>query len=107
MHRLVLGTSVSDTETKETISALYSRCGYCLDPHSAVGWRAVDILASKLPKVPVIVVSTAHPAKFAETVEAITGPVGVPPALLHILERNVENINILAKLEALKEFLLD
>ena len=111
MRRLILGAAVSDTETKETISYIYSRCGYCLDPHSAVSWRALDMCSlqgSLLQKnAPAIVVSTAHPAKFTETVEAITGPVAVPPALLHILERNVENINILAKLEALKESLLD
>jgi threonine synthase len=108
MRRLILGASVSDEETRETISEVYSRRGYYLDPHSAVGWRAADKLreAGKLPDGKALVIlSTAHPAKFAETVEPLTGPVPVPPSLQKAMERTVESRIIPAELGALKECL--
>ena len=101
MRRLILGTSVSDAETKETISEVFSSWGYYLDPHSAVGWRAVDIAAN----APAVVVATAHPAKFAETVEALTGLVPVPPSLLKVMERTVDAKTIPVELEILKQCL--
>jgi len=106
MRRLILGASVTDAETRETIAEIFSRSGYYLDPHSAVGWRAVDHLAGGLPaKTPRVIVSTAHPAKFAETVEPLTGPVPVPVSLQKAMERTVEAVTIPAELEALRDCL--
>jgi len=110
MRRLILGASVSDDETRETISNVFSRWAYCLDPHTAVGWRAVDKLKASAALADrnaqaVAVLSTAHPAKFAETVEPITGPVPVPLSLKKAMERTVTVRTIPVQLEALKEYL--
>jgi threonine synthase len=107
MRRLILGASVTDEETRQTIAAVYNSRSYFLDPHSAVGWRAADRLAEagKLEAGPVAVLSTAHPAKFAETVEPLTGPVPVPVSLKKAMERTVEASVIPAELSALKELL--
>ena len=108
MRRLILGYSVTDEETRRTISEVFSRHGYYLDPHSAVGWHAVDKLRNSgaLGKdAPVAVLSTAHPAKFAETVEPITGPIPVPPSLKKVMERTAEFRTIPVSLDALKECL--
>jgi threonine synthase len=107
MRRLILGASVTDGETRETITGVHSRWGYFLDPHSAVGWRAADRLfeTGKLDAGPLAVLSTAHPAKFAETVEPLTGPVGVPASLKKAMARTVEARTIPAELDALKECL--
>ena len=110
MRRLILGSFVTDDETLKTISEVFSRWSYYLDPHTAVGWRAVDKLkeAGKLAvgnAHPIAVLSTAHPAKFAETVEPITGPVPVPLSLQKAMERTVDVRTIPAELEALKEYL--
>jgi threonine synthase len=106
MRRLILGASVTDEETRRTIAAVHGGRGYFLDPHSAVGWRAADYLAEagKL-EAPIAVLSTAHPAKFAETVEPLTGPVPVPVSLKKAMERTVESSVIPAELSALKELL--
>jgi threonine synthase len=104
MRRLILGASVTDDETRKTIAEVFSRWAYYLDPHSAVGWRAVDKLDAARDRA-VVVVSTAHPAKFAETVEPITGPVPVPPSLKAAMERSVEAKTIPVELEALKNCL--
>ena len=93
MRRIILGISVSDEETRRTISQVYERWGYFLDPHSAVGWEGVDKLLreQRLSAGPLGILSTAHPAKFAETVEPLTGPVPVPSVLAKALERTVES----------------
>jgi len=108
MRDIIMGASVSDSETKETISEVFSRCGYYLDPHSAVAWKAADKLreAGKLAKEKALVIfSTAHPAKFAETVEPLTGPVPVPSSLQKAMERTVKAKTIPADSEALKDVL--
>jgi len=108
MRNIIMGASVSDDETRKTISEVFSRYGYYLDPHSAVAWKAADKLieAGKLVKERALAVfSTAHPAKFAETVEPLTGPVPVPLSLQKAMERSVEAKVIPAKLEALKDVL--
>ncbi|KAK0705651.1 putative threonine synthase [Lasiosphaeris hirsuta] len=61
---------VSDPQTLETIKDFYSKVGYVLDPHSAVGvTAALRSLDRTGPAVPHISLSTAHPAKFAGAVE--------------------------------------
>jgi len=115
MRRLLLGASVTDDETRQTISDVYARWHYYLDPHSAVGWRAADklkeagALRSGKPAgekaQSMAILSTAHPAKFAETVEPLTGPVPVPLSLQKAMERIVEASTIPAELDALKELL--
>jgi threonine synthase len=106
MRLLILGASVTDSETCETITQVFSRTGYYLDPHTAVAWRAADRLFKtntfSIGETPVIV-STAHPAKFAEIVEPLTGPVPVPETLTRVMERTVKAEIIPAKFEALRE----
>lgn len=64
---------VSDQETLDAIRALYRDVGYVLDPHTAVGVEAARRSAARLaaepaPAVPIVSLSTAHPAKFAGAV---------------------------------------
>jgi threonine synthase len=108
MRRLILGVSVSDEETRETIAAVHRGAGYFLDPHSAVGWKAADKLYRRglLEAGPLAILSTAHPAKFAETVEPLTGPVPVPPSLAKAMERQPESRSIPADPGLFKEVLL-
>jgi threonine synthase len=107
MRRVIIGASVTDEETRRTIAGVHRDHGYFLDPHSAVGWRAADNLgeAGKLETGPLAVLSTAHPAKFAEPVEPLTGPVPVPVSLKAAMERTVESRVIPAELSALKDLL--
>ena len=101
---LVFGIHVNDEETRETIAEVYKK-GYCLDPHSAVGWKAAERLEQKgaLDKDKATVVCTAHPAKFAETLEELDIQAPLPASLEKVMERRVESITIKAEFEALKE----
>jgi threonine synthase len=108
MKEAVLGASVSDDRTRETIRRVYDEDGYVLDPHSSVGWTAADMLLERglLDSGPLGILSTAHPAKFAETVEPLTGPIPLPPSLARAMERKPESRGIPADIDALKELLV-
>jgi threonine synthase len=109
MRRLILGVFVSDAETRETIVKVHGETGYFLDPHSAVGWRGVDKLLAEnklvLSEGPVGVLSTAHPAKFSETVEPLIGPAPLPDSLARAMGRTVQSQTIPAEVGALLDIL--
>lgn len=72
--RVIKGTSVSDDETLETIRTVYEKTGYIADPHTAVGLEGIRRHRNKTDNPgPSVILSTAHPAKFADTVEAAIG----------------------------------
>ncbi|MDR0554552.1 MAG: threonine synthase [Treponema sp.] len=100
LRRIVRGVSVTDEETRQTIAGVYRQTGYFLDPHSAVGWKAADT-AVNAGFGATAVLATAHPAKFSETVEPLTGPIPVPPSLKTVMEREVRAQTIPAELSAL------
>lgn len=54
-----------DKQIEDTISAVWERHHYRLDPHTATAWRAGDETRSDRPQ---LVAATAHPAKFDDTV---------------------------------------
>jgi threonine synthase len=105
MRGMIRGVSVSDDETRKTIAQVHDQYGYFLDPHGAVGWKAVDTLAGRLEAGPAAVLATAHPAKFSETVEPLTGPIPVPIAIKTALERTARAGTIPAELTALADAL--
>lgn len=68
---------VDDTRTAATISRLHEEQGVLIDPHTAVGLAAaLEVRADH--SVPMVVLGTAHPAKFPAAVEQASG---VHPAL--------------------------
>jgi threonine synthase len=69
MRSVVQAAKVTDEETIQTLQQVYQRTGYLLDPHTAVGWHASDILGGPGD----VIVATASPLKFAEEVFEKTG----------------------------------
>ncbi len=61
-----------EDETAATIRAVLRETGQFIDPHTAVG-VAVAEKESRDPAIPMVVLSTAHPAKFPDAVEAACG----------------------------------
>jgi threonine synthase len=91
LRRLIIAAAVTDDQTRETIRAVHQKTGYILDPHGAVGFCAASLLEERglLAGCPVAVLETAHPAKFAQTVEPLTGPIPLPPQLREAESRAV------------------
>jgi threonine synthase len=63
---------LDDDETLAEIRRTYEESGYLVDPHTAVGIGAAR-RARIDPVVPIVCLSTAHPAKFPDAVERATG----------------------------------
>jgi threonine synthase len=76
ISKVMVGTTYTDDQIRETLLSVFNTTGYLLDPHGAVGYRALDDLLK--PDETGIFLETAHPAKFTETVEAIVGQENVP-----------------------------
>lgn len=87
LRRDLKGRRVSDRETRACIRRVYRDSGYVLDPHSAVGFQALEAELVGTPELSGILLATAHPAKFAEVVEPIIGEeIPLPPSLAAALE---------------------
>ncbi len=70
----VWGTSVSDEVTKTRLREIYDTYGYTACPHTAVGLEAAARYREATgDEAPMIVLATAHPAKFVDTVETALG----------------------------------
>jgi threonine synthase len=68
----VRGVTVSDPVTESCIAEVFERTGYVLDPHTAVAYES-SMRHDASPERPVVVLATAHPGKFPETVEGAIG----------------------------------
>ena len=105
MQELIRGCSVTDDETLASMRRVFDATGYLADPHTAVGLEAVRRLRGEAGEEgPVVVLSTAHPAKFPEIVEDALGIVPEAPArLAELWERGVSVQKIEPTLTALRE----
>lgn len=101
------GYSFTDGETLDGMRSLYTRYGYVADPHTAVGY--LGVIRSRRGDVSSvgIVLATAHPTKFAESVRAAIGQeIELPERLRATLERPKQAIRLPATDTALRAFLL-
>jgi threonine synthase len=90
------GHRVDDSGTLAEIGDTYKRTGMLIDPHTAVAVAAARAALSRdRSTAPMIALGTAHPAKFADTVERATGiRPPLPPALAEIMQRK-EQVTVL------------
>lgn len=138
IKNLMAGFWVNDAETLESIENCSYKTGYTLDPHGAVSWRAWDEirkgamknllngikrqegqtgLVNSVPawgkkagdgKCTGIILETAHPAKFGETVEKALGhdPV-IPERLEKVLHLPDKSIPMEKDFRSFKEWLME
>jgi threonine synthase len=83
LRELFSAHAVGEHETDMTIRSLVEETGVLADPHTAVAVAAARA-ESGLGPWPMIVLSTAHPAKFPEAVERASGRVPEQPERLRL-----------------------
>jgi threonine synthase len=97
------GARLDDEETLAVIADLHRRHGLLVDPHTAVAIGVADHL--RRPGETVITLSTAHPAKFPDAVEAATGVrPELPPRLTGIFERDERFVVLPNDLAVVEDF---
>jgi threonine synthase len=98
---------IDDQGTLAAIADCRKRFGETIDPHTAVGY-AVAQQRRRDPAVPMVVLATAHPAKFPDAVQKATGErPALPPRLADLLERTERMDGLANDAEVLKAMIED
>ncbi len=105
IHEVLQSVTVTDTETIDTMRVVYDRYGYMLDPHGAVAYKAFEKCAE--PHQKGIMLETAHPVKFPDTVQKATGiEPEIPAAIQPLFHLQKQALEIQPSFAVLKEWLL-
>jgi threonine synthase len=89
----------TDAEIPGIIKTVHAKYGYICDPHTACGFKD---LASDRPNV---VLATASPAKFPETIKSAIGVEPTDPSLETLKSRPLAKHNIAATPAAIRAFI--
>jgi threonine synthase len=92
-----------DAETLATIARIHRDTGRLIDPHTAVA-----VAAAPKSDGPVVILSTAHPAKFPDAVKQATGQTPPLPPRLAGLYEGEERLDILPnQLAAVRDYIVN
>ena len=98
----------SDADTRQMIQTTKMESGYLVDPHTAVGMLGLQLYRYETNSTAQgVVLSTAHPGKFADVVEPIVGEkLSLPDQLQSAMKKEKSAIFMSNQYSDLKEFLL-
>ncbi len=106
LRELFSADRAEEQEVAATIRAWMREAGYCADPHTAVA-LAVAEKETRDRSVPMVVLSTAHPAKFPDAVKAACGVTPALPEWLGDLATRKERVTVLPADQAqIEQFVL-
>ncbi len=92
-------------QAREMIADLHARSAYLADPHTAVGVHVARRNAD--PDTPMVVLATAHPAKFASAVAAASGVVpALPDRLADLMDRPERFTRVPSNLKMVEDHIL-
>jgi threonine synthase len=94
LRALFTADRADEDESAAEIRAWMREANYCVDPHTAVA-LAVAEKETRDPSVPMVVLSTAHPAKFPDAVKAACGVTPALPDWLADLPKRKERVTVL------------
>jgi threonine synthase len=96
MRALFTADRAFEDETAAAIRTTLRETGYLIDPHTAVAVAVAEKESRERdPAIPMVVLSTAHPAKFPDAVEAACGVRPALPDWLAGLEGKTERSTVL------------
>lgn len=108
VSNIISGYTITDEITMQTITNVYREFNYILDPHGAVAYNAIEQYLQLHPNQKGIILETAHPVKFSETVEAAIGKdIEVPESAKTLFGKIKKSIKLKADFKSLKQYLLD
>jgi threonine synthase len=99
----------NDDATLQAMARIYKATGYLLDPHGAVGYLGLaDYRLKQTDPQPGIILETAHPGKFPDSVEKSCGfSIDLPAALAAVLEKEKNATPLSADFAEFKNFLIN
>jgi threonine synthase len=103
MRQMFRGVGVDEDETARTIVSTLAATGELIDPHTAVGVAA--LARAKDAPGPVVVLSTAHAAKFPDDVAKVAGVTPqLPPGAADLADRPERFQRLPAETETIKGY---
>ena len=109
LKKVVSGYSFTDNETKKALKEIYNNSHYIADPHGAVSYLGLKAYLEDQNNEDFygIFFETAHPIKFAPTVEStLKIKLDPPPQLKNIMEKTKLSLPI-NDYQSLRNFLLE
>jgi threonine synthase len=115
MRNEISSYSFDDDQTRETIKEIHSNFQYIIDPHGAVGYLGLNAyleeLKAKEKKKKTtfnsIILETAHPSKFFDTVkETLNIDMVIPERLEKCLKKEKNAVTLSKEFEDLKSYLM-
>lgn len=101
----ISGAAYSDQQIADTMRECLSSTGYLLDPHGACGYRALQ--EGLREGETGFFLETAHPAKFKQVVDGITGgDVEIPSRLAAFMQGEKKSVPMPKDFPSFKEYLL-
>ncbi|MEO9871207.1 threonine synthase [Ekhidna sp.] len=105
IRRDITGFSMDDEETKLAIKKCFERNEYIMDPHSAIGYQALQDSLKEGEKG--VFLGTAHYCKFLPTMNDTLGTeLSIPDVAQPLLEKEKIFIEMETNYEQFKEFLV-
>lgn len=89
-YGFISGSSTHENRV-ETIRATFVDYGILIDPHTADGLHVANELSSGID-TPIVVIETALPVKFAQTIHEAIGEVPAPPARFADVENGTSRV---------------
>jgi threonine synthase len=106
MRQTFAGLGVSEDDTAGAIASTFKDTGQLIDPHTAVGVFAARNLGSATASTPIVVLATAHAAKFPEAVlEAAGRAPALPPQASDLAARPEQFDRLPADAAVLKDYI--
>lgn len=107
MKSVIRAYSFDDDSTKSAIREIFEEFKYLMDPHGSVGYLAAKEHLKGNPNDQVVILETAHPAKFSDVVEnAVDSTVEVPEKLRSCLDKEKKSRPISNDFEELRSYLM-
>ena len=95
MKEDIKGYAYTDAETCVGVKEVFDKYQYIIDPHGAVGYLAFRDYQKENPNVQGVILETAHPSKFLDTVEeTIAQKVEIPERLAILADKKKETIQM-------------
>jgi threonine synthase len=98
---IIRTTSCDDDGIKTQIERIWREKGYITDPHTACAFSAVR------KNMRSVVLATAHPAKFPETIASVTGQYPKHPSLEALEHRAIVKQVMSADVETVKTAIIN
>lgn len=106
VSRKLDSVSISDEDTEATIARVYREHGYLLDPHGAVGFAALERYLAAHPGKKGMILETAHPVKFPDSVVKATGTYpSLPAQAAHLAGKAKKSTLIEPEYQQVKQYL--